>query len=543
MRKVLVLVAWLPFTAAALATPPQPSAVALVAEREALTDASKKTRLAAVQRLGGWGCAASLAAPDLARCVEEDPDVQVADFAALALAKLGPAGAKELATLTRSPRLGTRLRALVALTTMGPAAKPALPVLLETLRDPDAPFRAQAAVTLGEMGPDAAAAVPALCAALRDTDPLVRKRAALALANLGPDAVAGLRELLTDDDWVIRKTALEALALHGPEAAVALKQLIALLDDDAAGVRAAAALVLAEIGPEAAAARKQLLAAMKDDHFAVQQAAFRALMNLHDGDKDGLMEDLRKLNSEGHWAGPYLLTQFGPTVKDAIKPLCDRLQHPEASVRLAAALALARIGRQARAAAPALQQALQDPSPVVQSAAALALVRVRPEMLPDVQPAFLASLDKMDRELARAVAHIKAVQAARDWNTPRLVDPGKVGQIQIWVPPGPPHPSEVGFRPSPQQLAWRKGMCDPELQAAYNKLVDANLYMAVHDFHASDVGGWFGDCDEKCPIPMTKEMHKKWFANRQAIMDFGPEAIPAIVRGFNLAVTYKLGFT
>ena len=135
MRKLFVLVlACLPL-AAALAAPSDPTPMNLAAQRKALTDKKKEVRLAAVQQLGSWGNGASLAAPDLARLVHDDPDEAVANHAAMALAQIGPFGAKELAKAARSPTVAVRQRALVALSKMGPAAKEAVSVLRETLED------------------------------------------------------------------------------------------------------------------------------------------------------------------------------------------------------------------------------------------------------------------------------------------------------------------------------------------------------------------------------------------------------------------------
>src|SRR5437660_8515397 len=89
MRRVLVpVLACLPL-AAVLAAPSDPTPMNLAAQRKALTDKKKEVRLAAVHQLGSWGNGASLAAPDIARLVQEDPDEAVANHAAMALAQIG----------------------------------------------------------------------------------------------------------------------------------------------------------------------------------------------------------------------------------------------------------------------------------------------------------------------------------------------------------------------------------------------------------------------------------------------------------------------
>src|SRR5262249_52505302 len=120
MRRVLLpVLACLPL-AAVMAAPSDPTPMNLAAPGKALTDKKKEVRLAAVQQLGSWGNGASLAAPDLARLVQEDPEEAVANSAAVALAQIGPFGAKELIKLVKSPTFAVRQRALVALSKMGP---------------------------------------------------------------------------------------------------------------------------------------------------------------------------------------------------------------------------------------------------------------------------------------------------------------------------------------------------------------------------------------------------------------------------------------
>lgn len=69
---------------------------------------------------------------------------------------------------------------------MGPAAREAVPALIETLRDENesAVVRQWAAWSLGQIGPDARGAVPALVEALGDASPNVREAAAEALEKI-----------------------------------------------------------------------------------------------------------------------------------------------------------------------------------------------------------------------------------------------------------------------------------------------------------------------------------------------------------------------
>lgn len=73
---------------------------------------------------------------------------------------------------------------------------PALPALIEALKDPQASVRDRAAHALARMGPPASQAVPALIDALEDPDWRVRRSAARALGQIGPSAEAAVPALI-----------------------------------------------------------------------------------------------------------------------------------------------------------------------------------------------------------------------------------------------------------------------------------------------------------------------------------------------------------
>jgi len=67
---------------------------------------------------------------------------------------------------------------------LGPAAAPAVGVMVRALADPDEKVRRESALALDRVGPPASAAVPALVAAQRDAVPEVRDAAAQALRTI-----------------------------------------------------------------------------------------------------------------------------------------------------------------------------------------------------------------------------------------------------------------------------------------------------------------------------------------------------------------------
>lgn len=93
---------------------------------------------------------------------------------------------------------GVRQTATDSLARIGPAA---IPALIDALKDPNAEVRDRAAQALARMGPPARQAVPQLIAALQDPDWKVRRSAARALGQIGPDAekaVPALIEIIRD---------------------------------------------------------------------------------------------------------------------------------------------------------------------------------------------------------------------------------------------------------------------------------------------------------------------------------------------------------
>lgn len=100
------------------------------------------------------------------------------------------------AALFESGDPDARRRAAALLARIGPAARPALPALVQALKDPGRDFRIMAAETLGAIGPEAAPAVPSLGETVRsDGSGTVRMRAAEALSRIGPPSKAAVPAL------------------------------------------------------------------------------------------------------------------------------------------------------------------------------------------------------------------------------------------------------------------------------------------------------------------------------------------------------------
>ena len=126
---------------------------------------------------------------------------------------LGVATADWVAALKSSGSLERRLAAH-ALAEIGPAAREAVPALIEALQDPESFVRVWAAAALARIQPENIDAIPALVAGTRVGISFVRSLAAWHLGRLGPghpgieSVVPELRKLLNDNDASVRAEAL-----------------------------------------------------------------------------------------------------------------------------------------------------------------------------------------------------------------------------------------------------------------------------------------------------------------------------------------------
>jgi HEAT repeat protein len=167
------------------------------------------TRAAAARRLRDLGPGAAPAIPQLIAALG-DPLAQVAMDAGDALGRIGKPAVPPLIRALKSSDPSVRAWAAYAVRKVGPEARDAMPALAGLLRDDRT--AAAAAQSLSVMG---APAVPALLEGLRNGSPLLREKAASALGDIGLGAETALPELrkLAEDDEpsAIRKAAKEAI--------------------------------------------------------------------------------------------------------------------------------------------------------------------------------------------------------------------------------------------------------------------------------------------------------------------------------------------
>ncbi|GLC28192.1 hypothetical protein rosag_47050 [Roseisolibacter agri] len=253
------------------------------------------------------------------------------------------------------------------------------------LADPTTSARLEATTALGRVlavYPQSAPAVAALVGALADTSDDVRVSAARELATEGvraPDAVPGLARAMADSEhaWVREQVAgvlgtvldqslpPDARAATGwptredrPRVdaavlAVGVDALIRGLGDPHGEVRTEAATALRRLGPRAARVAPQVIPAWRDLAGAAQPG-------------------LRVLAFDGLTAGGAPAALVLPLADAAIR------RDTAAVVRTAAIHAVAPLGAAATAAVPTLRIALRDPDAGVRLAAAVALGKIGP---------------------------------------------------------------------------------------------------------------------------------------------------------------------
>jgi HEAT repeat protein len=172
-----------------------------------------------------------------------------------------------------------------ALTVLGPDAAPAVPALIEALRDSGSashwtiirtlrqlPFKPEeldpfledlrrkgeftnALRDVADLGVRTPAAARLLGAALSTADPATRRSAASQFANFGPNAVVALPALtaaLSDQDQGVRYESANALESLGTNALPAVPALMQATNDASVMVQRAAARALQKIGAKPA---------------------------------------------------------------------------------------------------------------------------------------------------------------------------------------------------------------------------------------------------------------------------------------------------
>ncbi|MFO0936117.1 MAG: FG-GAP-like repeat-containing protein [Gemmataceae bacterium] len=189
------------------------------------------TRLQAIIQVGKIGTGAKEAIPELGRLLSHDDDRNVRVQASFSLIRMAPDSSIVLDDLTvalKDPEPSVRFNAILALQNLKADARPALPALLEALKDDSNHTNARTFIhtvhqsiirSLGPITAGTADAVPVLLTYVVTTQPpQTRVSALLALKDIGEpirSSAPKLRLLAKDQDEEIRLLANEALQKIG----------------------------------------------------------------------------------------------------------------------------------------------------------------------------------------------------------------------------------------------------------------------------------------------------------------------------------------
>jgi HEAT repeat protein len=291
---------------------------------------------------------------------------------------------------------------------------PAVPLLRDQLKSPEARRRWSAVTLLARIGPADAALIDLLRPLLADGDGYVRRTTIDALGGLGPKAARAAADLekTTQDPLVVNRiqahvalirvagddrqvralaaylavrncpegsaaSAAEHLGNLGKRARAALPQLVAALKHPESQVRVNAAAAVGRVGADTQAAIKALIDLLQGDpETQVRRSAAAALGAIGPRAKAAIPALRNALRKEqgGWWVAAAALGQIGGV--EAVTALVDALNNKDPDVRMEASRQLGNLGRLALPAVQPLRKARQDPEAVVRKAAARALFKI-----------------------------------------------------------------------------------------------------------------------------------------------------------------------
>lgn len=206
----------------------------------------------------------------------------------------------DLITVVNGVHDGERLQALAILTSIGPEAAPAVPILIETLDDKQL-MRDRAIGALKAIGPAAAPAIPALIKILHEDNST--SDAEQALAAIGSDAVNPLIKALGDKTPNCRRLCITALGLIAVASNSTDKEIVPaitrMLQDGNFEVAREACWSLEKLGKAASQSVPQLIESMNNKDQWIRQFSADALGAIGAPAKSALPVLNKALKDEG----------------------------------------------------------------------------------------------------------------------------------------------------------------------------------------------------------------------------------------------------
>lgn len=316
--------------------------------------------LAAVWLLsvGLFGCAST---PELIDRLDS-PIWRVRRAASRKLRKIDSLPSEYVAALIRALGSDYQIAYETAIRSLVKIGDPALPQLLEAVRDPNIRINSHAAIVLGRIGTQGSIVVPALIEIVAD-----------------PDAYW----------WGLRRNAVEALGAYGRQAEAAVPVLIPMLKDIAR--RGPAAKLLGRIGPAAEPAVPALMEALQQWDLDVP----------HVGRPREVL----------CWDIVSGLQGIGPAGIDA---LLRALESDDSHLRLSATIAFSRVRvEDGRVVEPLVRLVTHDVDVRIRTAAAYAIANQRHEKVMQAEMPLLEALARDEPVVASAAARAVAVLGSK----------------------------------------------------------------------------------------------------------------------------------
>ncbi len=298
---------------------------------------------------------------------------------------------KDIPTLIQALKSSDRevcYAAVLSLATMGPAAKEAIPALIETLTNQDKGVRRNARWALESIGLET---VPFLLRALRSQDPEVCRDAALLLLGMNQmegEAIAALQRVGSAGPALpsrvaqtpgARGSSSQARAAPETYSEEAASAFTRSLENEE--IRHSAAEALKELEPISREVAPAPLQSLQDEDPWVRSSAVRAFKRIGPASQElafVLVRVMGDRNEGVRRSAIQALGELGASAEPAVPALIQALGDEQSLIRTDAAHALGQIGPEAQEAVPDLLHALNDPSGLVRFNAAVALGTIGP---------------------------------------------------------------------------------------------------------------------------------------------------------------------
>ncbi len=339
------------------------SAELTAAAQQLLKDATTHTQ--ALQVIGRMGARAGPLTPTLVDLLRQEPNVFQRRQLATLLGQIGPPArdaVPELVAMLRDPDTFGRQAAVTALRSIGGKHPDLVPALIDALRAENQVYQRGLMIELlGEQGPAAAPAVDLLVEELKRPTWMQQIQAAAALARISPhrarkEGIPLLEKWLRKEESY-RLLAASALCRIDPghkEAMSVVRRALSDTTDRRALARQQAAEILAEVGPAAKETVPELRAALKAPQSAVRCSAAFALWRVSGESKESvavLIDELASAQGVARQQIVQKLGQMGPAAKSAVGALLRLSEDPDRFLRNAVASAVRKIDPAAAARA------------------------------------------------------------------------------------------------------------------------------------------------------------------------------------------------